>query len=350
MKRKFLELFGGEEVKRILKALDGHKTELGLVVAAAPDIANQLVELLQALIPVFSALHMDGPVAYITRACGLILAGVGGIGRAWKVLDAILKDTPKPPAGAAPTGGGGEKAEAQAPPPGASWRNAVTGTSVIYRVIKRAPTATTVEATFLALALLLLPAFASAQTQVVPEKTAEVSLYGGAMQFAERGKEDKRDFVYRLSASLRVPQGVVLFGRVDYTRTQDGGDLLDIKTFRSVEGFAGARKEIAPGFSPLVYAGVSWDRDSKVQPTDPRLWTLAAGFRYDVPGRGYLIASAGHHGPVGGSAFLGSVVVTIRDGVSWFGDVSIPLDASRFAQRPYTIKAGISARLKAWRF
>lgn len=68
-----------------------------------------------------------------------------------------------------------------------------------------------------------------------------------------------------------------------------------------------------------------------------------------MPKRGYVIAAVGHHGPVGGSAFLGSLVVQLSDGTSWFGDVAIPLSADRFAQRPYTVKAGISARLKSWK-
>ncbi len=170
------------------------------------------------------------------------------------------------------------------------------------------------------------------------------------MQFAERGVPDKRDFVYRLTVTVPAPSRVTLFGRADYTRTQDGGDLLDPKTFRSIEAFVGGRKDVGAGFAVTAFSGVSWDKDSKVQPSDPRLWTAAAGVRYSVQGRGYVIAAAGHHGPVGGSAFLGSIVYEINSGASWFGDVAIPLDASRFAKRPYTIKAGISARLKGWRF
>lgn len=203
--------------------------------------------------------------------------------------------------------------------------------------------------------LVLLPSLSWAQEPPtdLPAPTpasVEVNLYAGAMQFAERGQPDKRDFVYRLTVNLPAPSGVTLFARADYTRTQDGGDLLDVKTFRSIEAFAGGRKDIAPNLSALAYSGVSWNRDSSFEPADPRLWTAAAGLRYSVPGRGYVLASAGHHGPVGGAAFLGSIVYEINPGASWFGDVAIPLDASRFAARPYTIKAGISARLKGWKF
>jgi hypothetical protein len=198
-------------------------------------------------------------------------------------------------------------------------------------------------------ALLLFAASATAQ-DAPPKPGVELTLYGGAMQFAERGQADKRDFVYRLTLTVPAPEGLTLFGRADYTRTQDGGDLTDPKTFRSVEGFAGARKDIGSGFAVTGFGGVSWDRDAKIEPTDARLYTVAGGVRYSVPGRGYVIAAAGHHGPVGGSAFLGSIVYEINSGASWFGDVAIPLDASRFAARPYTVKAGISARLRAWKF
>lgn len=201
----------------------------------------------------------------------------------------------------------------------------------------------------LLLALAGVPAFAQ-DPQPSPTAGVEVALHGGAMQFAQRGEPDHRDFVYRLTLTVPAPSGFTLFGRADYTRTQDGGDLLDVKTFRSIEAFAGGRKDIGSGFAVTAFSGVSWNRDNTFEPADPRLWTMAAGVRYSVPGRGYVIAAAGHHGPVGGSAFLGSIVYEINSGASWFGDVAIPLDASRFAARPYTIKAGISARLKAWRF
>jgi len=211
------------------------------------------------------------------------------------------------------------------------------------------PTPSNQNAGPLVLLLCLLPGIAAAQDPA-PAAPVELTLHGGAMQFAERGSADKRDFVYRLTLTVPAPSGLTLFARADYTRTQDGGDLLDPKTFRSIEGFAGGRKDIGSGFALTAFGGASWNRDSKIEPTDPRLYTAAAGVRFSVPGRGYVIAAAGHHGPVGGSAFLGSLVYEINAGASWFGDVAIPLDASRFAARPYTIKAGISARLKSWKF
>lgn len=201
--------------------------------------------------------------------------------------------------------------------------------------------------------VLLFMAMASPAFAQEPSPTpsgVELTLHGGAMQFAERGQPDKRDFVYRLTLTVPAPSGLTLFARADYTRTQDGGDLLDPKSFRSIEGFAGGRKDVGSGFAVTAFGGATWNRDAKIEPTDPRLYTAAAGIRFTVPGRGYVIAAAGHHGPVGGSAFLGSLVYEINSGASWFADVAIPLDASRFEARPYTIKAGVSARLKGWKF
>lgn len=209
------------------------------------------------------------------------------------------------------------------------------------------PTPSNTKAGPLVLLLLLLPAFASAQ-EPAPSPRPELTLHGGAMQFAERGQPDKRDFVYRLSLTVPGPSGMTFFGRADYTRTQDGGDLLDPKSFRSIEGFVGGRKDVGAGFAVTAFGGASWNRDSKIEPTDPRLYTAAAGVRYSVPGRGYVIAAAGHHGPVGGSAFLGSIVYEINAGASWFADCAFPLSDAGFGN--YTCKAGISARLKGWKF
>lgn len=203
------------------------------------------------------------------------------------------------------------------------------------------------------LILAMLPTLALAQDAApgpVPPSppTSSAALYCGAMQFTERDVPDHKDFVCRLSLNVLAPSGITLFGRADYTRTQDGGDLLDIKTFRSIEGFVGGRKDIAENLSLTAFTGVSWNRDDQIEPTDPRLWTVAGGLRYTVPGRGYVLAAVGHHGPVGGSAFLGSVVYDVNSVASWFSDVAIPLDATRFAARPYTVKFGISAKFKTW--
>ena len=201
--------------------------------------------------------------------------------------------------------------------------------------------------------LLLLPAFASAQDPA-PKPQSEAALSCGAMRFLERGSPDSEDFVCRLSLAVPAPSGLTLFARADYSRTQSvpaGEELsLDIKTFRSIEGFAGARKDIAPNLAATAFAGVTWNRDRTIEPTDPRLWTVAGGLRYTVPGRGHVVAAAGHHGPVGGTAFLGSVVYDLGENAAWFGDVAVPLGATRFKERPYTVRFGVSARIRAWRF
>jgi hypothetical protein len=214
------------------------------------------------------------------------------------------------------------------------------------------PTASNTNAAPLIL-LCLMPSLASAQDPA-PSPRPEASLSCGAMRFVERGAPDSEDFVCRASLAVPAPSGLTLFARADYSRTQSvpaGEELsLDIKTFRSIEGFAGARKDIAPNLSATAFAGVTWNRDRTIEPTDPRLWTVAGGLRYTVPGRGHVVAAAGHHGPVGGTAFLGSVVYDLGENAAWYGDVAIPLGASRFALKPYTVRFGVSARLRGWKF
>lgn len=78
-------------MKKLLAALDGHKTELGLALAALPDIANQVVGLLASLSSLFVGLHMDGPAAHLAHASGLLLAGVGALHRVSKVVTDLLK-------------------------------------------------------------------------------------------------------------------------------------------------------------------------------------------------------------------------------------------------------------------
>ncbi len=203
----------------------------------------------------------------------------------------------------------------------------------------------------LLLALLPLPAFAQDPApSPSPVSKVEISLHGGAMQYIERDSTDRKDFVYRLTLTVPAPSGLTLFARADYTRTQDGGDLFDPKSFRSIEGFIGGRKEILPNLALTAFGGVSWDRDKAFDPVDPRLYTAAGGARYTVAGRGYVLAAVGHHGPVGGFVFCGSAVWEMRAAGAGFGDIAIPLDSERFRERPYTIKAGISARIKSWKF
>lgn len=91
VKRSIIEKLGGNEVKRILEAFDGHKTQLGIVLAMLPDIANQLVTLLASLTGLFTGLHMDGAAANLAHASGLILAGVGAVHKVIKIVLPLLK-------------------------------------------------------------------------------------------------------------------------------------------------------------------------------------------------------------------------------------------------------------------
>lgn len=295
-------------MKNILAALDGHKFQLGVLFEYGPDAINRLVDFLNALVPIFTAFHMDGAIAMTAKVVGALLMLVGGAHKVWKILSQILKNSP--------------------PTPPDLKAGALTG----------------------ALILALMPAWSTAQEAPQPPQPVEITLHGGAMQFMERGQPDKKDFVYRVTVTVPAPAQTTVYGRADYTRTQDGGDLFDINTFRSIEALIGARKVIAPQLEATAFSGVSWNADKHYEPADPRLWTVAGGLKYTVKGRGYLVAAVGHHGPVGGSAFLGSAVYDMGSGSSWFGDIAIPLGASRFAEKPYTIKAGFAARLKGWKF
>lgn len=302
LKRTIIEKLGGDDVKKLLAALDGRKTVIGLVLLALPDICIQISKLLAMFAPVFAGLEMADWSARMAKWSGAILAAAGGIHKLAKILLPLLKDKTPP------------------------------------------------VAPLLLILALASPAFAQEQPQ--PQRP-EAAISCGGMRFAERGAPDHEDFVCRLSLAVPAPSGLTLFARADYTRTQGtepDGDLFTLATFRSIEGFVGGRKDIAPNLSATAFAGVTWNRDKNIEPTDPRLWTVAGGLRYTVPKRGYVVAAFGHHGPVEGSAFLGSLVYEMSDSAAWFGDVAIPLGATRFALKPYTVRFGVSARVKAWKF
>jgi len=201
-------------------------------------------------------------------------------------------------------------------------------------------------------AILAAPALVTAQDAAPTQRPdpVTITLYGGAMRTAERGKADSNDFTYRLTVQVPAPSDVTVFGRADWTRTQDGGSLTDPATFRSVEAVAGARKQVATGIEAFAFSGVTWSREDAFVPADPRLWTLAVGVRGSIAGKGSAQVAFGHHGPVGGPALLGSLSYLVGDSASYFADVAIPTDAERFRMRPYTARFGISARLKRWRF
>ena len=81
-------------MKKLLAVLDGHKLQLGLVLAALPDIGNQDLAILASLSSLFAGLHMDGAASHLTHASGLILAGIGAIHRVSKIVMEFLKDEP----------------------------------------------------------------------------------------------------------------------------------------------------------------------------------------------------------------------------------------------------------------
>lgn len=78
-------------MKKILAALDGSKTVLGLLLVALPEIVNHLVAFLTSLSPIFAALHWDGAVAGVATFTGAVLAFAGGIHKLLKIVQPLLK-------------------------------------------------------------------------------------------------------------------------------------------------------------------------------------------------------------------------------------------------------------------
>lgn len=68
VKRKALEIFGGKEVKAMLKFLDGKKTLLGVVIAVAPQVIDAVTQIMSAA---------GGDSEAWTKVAGGVLAVIG---------------------------------------------------------------------------------------------------------------------------------------------------------------------------------------------------------------------------------------------------------------------------------
>ena len=96
LKRTIIEKLGGDDVKKLLAALDGRKTVIGLVLLALPDICIQISKLLAMFAPVFAGLEMADWSARMAKWSGAILAAAGGIHKLAKILLPLLKDKTPP--------------------------------------------------------------------------------------------------------------------------------------------------------------------------------------------------------------------------------------------------------------
>lgn len=77
-------------MKKILVALDGHKTQIGLVLLALPDILNSLALFLSTLLPLFTDLHVASAVVIITKLVGGITTLVGATDKLRKIVNTYL--------------------------------------------------------------------------------------------------------------------------------------------------------------------------------------------------------------------------------------------------------------------
>lgn len=145
-----------------------------------------------------------------------------------------------------------------------------------------------------------------------------------------------------------ISSSVRAFVRGDLGRTQDGGDLADPETFRSIEVATGARARVTGALSAGLVVGVTYSAEGTVHaPRDPRLYSLLGLLCLDVAG-GYVCGTAGHRGPVGGASVGGTVSIP-RGKVSTTVDFDLPLRTA-FDRRTWQLTIGASAEVFKRRF
>lgn len=127
--------------------------------------------------------------------------------------------------------------------------------------------------------------------------------WAGTKTIVTSGQKTEHVFA-RLAANVQASSKVNLFGRVDASRAQDGGaapDVLDPRTFRTLEPAAGAYVRLKGRLSAAAVSGVTFSIEGKNgAPLNARQWTGAGGLRYgDATGGSYVYALAGLHGASG---------------------------------------------------
>jgi hypothetical protein len=214
------------------------------------------------------------------------------------------------------------------------------------------------------LALLLLPGTAYAQAPApTPSKAVAASmeadtsgvlvldLSGWTLAVITRG--EKREYVGgRVTLDAPIAGKLRAFARADVTGTQDFGSVesfAQYQTFRSVEGFVGARYVIHPaGLSVGALVGTSWSIEGDDGPLDPRMASALAVVRLPLPGDGYGYIGGGHRGPVGGAALVASVTYPLGP-TRWIADYDYPLTkAEDGSLRPWVLKTGVAVPIKRW--
>lgn len=201
------------------------------------------------------------------------------------------------------------------------------------------------------LAPLLLPALASAQVPPPSEPALKCGAWAGTLALVEHDG-DKREVLFgRLGANLRLSDSVHVGARLDMSRAQDGGAIspFDVRSFRDLEPSISAYWQPSRSFpcGPAAAGAVTLSIEGADGPSDPRLWTGAAGIRCgDSSGGLYAYALAGHRGEAGsGLTVMGAAQVPAEAlGIAALHGASILVDGVPWGDGRF-LRAGVVVRV-----
>jgi hypothetical protein len=181
----------------------------------------------------------------------------------------------------------------------------------------------------LILACLLLALPAQAQLPVgLGVQGMEAQLDAGA-GLAWTNAERTEHFRTRLTVAAPISSSLRVFVRADLSRTQDGGDLADPQTFRSVEAALGVRYRIAGPVSVGLVGGVTYSAEGdQGAPADGDQASLLGVLCADY-GKAYLCSGAGQRDPVGGRALVVALSIPLGDRFVAAVDYDYPLSVER---------------------
>lgn len=198
------------------------------------------------------------------------------------------------------------------------------------------------------LIMALLPCSVMAQTPTpTPTPTSsieniKISMFGGAMSTTGSNQEDK-DFTWRLNVEVPVSKSGLAMCMADWTRTQDSGSPFDYRTFKSIEGHCGGNWKLNEKWAVVSYAGLSWARSNSFSVKDPNVWMFVTGGKLTLKNIGTQeLLFSPHHGPSSGTALVSRTVYNLGTKAFYFADLAVPLSWSRFKNRPWIAKFGIS--------
>lgn len=78
-------------MKKLFEVLDGHKTQIGLVLTALPDVLNNLAAAASSLLPVLQGAHMEGTAAAVLHFTGGVAVVIGFVHKLQKIASDYLK-------------------------------------------------------------------------------------------------------------------------------------------------------------------------------------------------------------------------------------------------------------------